>query len=272
MGQGLGAADVDRYWQDGYLAPLNVLTAEEARHYRNCLEAAEAQAGDKFASEFKHKPHLVWHWADELIRHPTILDAVEAIIGPNILCWESALFTKPAQSEDYISWHQDITYWGLEAAGNVVTAWLALSPSNVASGCMRVVPGTHKMNVVEHKDTFSSRNMLSRGQEIAVEVEEDQAVDLILDPGQFSLHHVKIFHGSNANGSTDRRIGYAMRFVPPDIRQEVGKDDSARLVRGEDRFGHFELEDAPQQDFSDAAIANHARLKAQRMSVLLREI
>ncbi len=266
----LSPEQVERYRRDGYLFPLPALTPDEAMHYRQQLEKAEALSGEEFAKAYRHKPYLVFGWAAELIRQKRILDAIEGIIGPDILCWEVAVFTKPAQSDAYISWHQDITYWGLEAEGNVVTAWLALSPSTVESGCMRVVPGTHKREVVPHTDTFADKNLLSRGQEIAVEVDEVHAVDLILAPGEMSLHHVKIFHGSNPNHSHDRRIGFAIRYIPPSLRQAAGARDSACLVRGEDRFGHFEHEEPASDDLSDAAIANHARLYAQRRQIMMR--
>ncbi len=271
MAISLTAEQLGAYRRDGFLCPVDALSPEEARDYRQKLEAAEAEAGERFAKEFRHKPYLVFGWADELIKHPRILDAVEGIIGPDILCWEVAMFTKPAHSDGFISWHQDITYWGLEAEGNVVTAWVALSPSTVESGCMRMVPGTHKREVVAHRDTFAEKNMLSRGQEIAVEVEEDRAVDLVLAPGQMSLHHVKIFHGSNPNRSDDRRIGFAIRYIPPSLHQTTDGQDSARLVRGEDRFGYFEHEEPPADDLSTAAIANHERLYAQRRAILLRQ-
>ena len=130
---------------------------EEAARYRAKLEAAEAAAGGSLPGAYRHKPHLVYTWAQELIRHPKILDAVEALIGPDILAWESVFFIKEPQTTDYISWHQDITYWGLDQEGDVVTAWLALSPSTPESGCMRVVPGTHQREVVAHKDTFGEQ-------------------------------------------------------------------------------------------------------------------
>jgi ectoine hydroxylase-related dioxygenase (phytanoyl-CoA dioxygenase family) len=269
LGKLLSAAEVARYRQDGYLCPLDALTPARAAHYRAKLEAAEAAAGGSLPGPYKHKPHLVYTFAQELIRHPRILDAVEAVIGPNILCWESVFFTKEPRTPDFISWHQDITYWGLEAEGDVVTAWVALSPSTPASGCMRVVPGTHKREVVAHADTFAAGNMLSRGQEIAVEVDEDQAVDLILAPGQMSLHHVKIFHGSHANRADDRRIGFAIRYLPPKVHQQVGAD-SATLVRGRDRFGYFELEPAPRADLDPDALAHHQRVRDRRLAILMR--
>ena len=134
---------------------------------------------------------------------------------------------------------------------------------------MRVVPGTHLREVVPHSDTFGAHNMLSRGQEIAVEVDEAHAVDLVLEPGQMSLHHVKIFHGSHQNRADDRRIGFAIRYLPPHVHQDVGAD-SATLVRGEDRCGQFELEPAPAFDLAPDAVAYHARVRDQRLAILMR--
>jgi non-haem Fe2+, alpha-ketoglutarate-dependent halogenase len=269
MSQGLSEAEVARYRDAGYLCPLTVLTPAEAARYRGKLEAAEAAAGGALPGPYKHKPHLVYAWAQELVRHPAILDAVEAVIGPDILCWESVFFNKEPKTRDFISWHQDITYWGLDQQGDVVTAWLALSPSTPESGCMRVVPGTHLREVVPHQDTFGSQNMLSRGQEIAVEVDEDHAVDLVLEPGQMSLHHVKIFHGSRPNRAADRRLGFAIRYLPPHVHQEVGAD-SATLVRGEDRFGYFEPEPAPESDLAPEAVALHKAVRERRTAILMR--
>jgi non-haem Fe2+, alpha-ketoglutarate-dependent halogenase len=267
----LTATQVERYRRDGYLCPLAALSAGQAARYRAALEAAEAAAGGSLPGPFRHKPHLVYGWAQELIHEPAILDAVEGIIGPDILAWETVFFTKEPRTEDFISWHQDITYWGLDQQGDVVTAWLALSPSTQESGCMRVVPGTHKRDVVPHADTFGEHNMLSRGQEIAVEVDEADAVDLVLQPGQMSLHHVKIFHGSRHNAADDRRIGFAIRFLPPHVRQQVGAADSATLVRGEDRYRHFELEPAPARDLAPEAVAYHQQVRDRRVAILMRD-
>jgi ectoine hydroxylase-related dioxygenase (phytanoyl-CoA dioxygenase family) len=269
MGQRLSQAEVARYREQGYLCPITALTAAEAGHYRARLEAAEAAAGGSLPGPYKHKPHLVYPWAQELIRHEAILDAVEAVIGKDILCWESVFFNKEPMTDDFISWHQDITYWGLEQQGDVVTAWVALSPSTRESGCMRVVPGTHLREVVPHQDTFGAGNMLSRGQEIAVEVDEAHAVDLILQPGQMSLHHVKMFHGSRPNRAADRRLGFAIRYLPPSVHQKVGAD-SATLVRGEDRYGWFEPEPAPARELDPTAVALHAALRERRTAILMR--
>ena len=269
MAKLLSEAQVSAYRQTGYVCPVDVLSAAEAAHYRASLEAAEAAAGGALPGAHRHKPHLLYTWAQELVRHERILDAVEDLIGPDILAWESVFFTKEAKTQDYISWHQDITYWGLDPEGDVVTAWVALSPSNPLSGCMRVVPGTHLREVVDHRDTFSEQNMLSRGQEIAVEVREDEAVDLALRPGQMSLHHVKIFHGSHANQADDRRIGFAIRYLRPDVALQAGTD-SATLVRGHDRTGAFEHEPAPAADLDPAALAYHTKVRERRLAIMMR--
>ena len=126
----------------------------------------------------KQKPHLLFTWLDELVRDDAVLDAVEGVIGPDILCWASSFFTKEAHDPSYVSWHQDLTYWGLEPA-DIVTAWIALSPSTPESGCMRVVPGSHKRDVLPHTETFAAHNLLSRGQEVQVEVDEREAKDVV---------------------------------------------------------------------------------------------
>ncbi|HEX6144996.1 MAG TPA: phytanoyl-CoA dioxygenase family protein [Geminicoccaceae bacterium] len=269
MGKTLDDDRIARYRADGYLCPLTVLEPAEAARFRAALEAAEAAAGGALPAPFRHKPHLVYRWAQELIRHPRILDAVEDLIGPDILAWETVFFIKEPKTPDFISWHQDITYWGLDYEGDVVTAWLALSPSTPLSGCMRVVPGTHRRDVVAHRDTFDEKNLLSRGQEIEVEVDEADAVDLVLEPGQMSLHHVKIFHGSHPNRADDRRIGFAIRYLPPQVATQAGAD-SATLVRGVDRFGHFEAEPAPAADLAPEAVAYHTAVRERRMGVLMR--
>ena len=131
---------------------------------------------------------------------------------------------------------------------------------------MRVVPGTHRAQIA-HRDTFADRNLLSRGQEIAVEVDERQAVDVVLAPGQMSLHHVLIVHGSNPNGAARPRIGLAIRYIPTRLRQLSPMKDTATLVRGEDRYGHFEPEPRPAFDFAPDAVRFHAAV-SDRLAAL----
>jgi len=264
----LSAAAVRQYHEDGYFAPVRALDTDEAAAVRHKLETHEASHG-KLTGHQRHKSHLLFTWLDELIRHPRILDAVEDVIGPNILCWGSSFFIKEPRNPGFVSWHQDSTYWGLDPA-DIVTAWVALSDSTVANGAMRVVPGTHEMEQVAHRDTFAPDNLLSRGQEIAVDVDEAKAVTLALKAGEMSLHHVRLVHGSEPNPSGVRRIGFAIRYLPTHVRQTVGTSDSAMLVRGVDQHGNFAAEQRPDADLSDAARAFHAHVTGEHDKILLR--
>jgi hypothetical protein len=259
---------VARYRRDGFYFPIRVLSPAEAAGYRGRLEAVERERGGPLGGELRHKGHLLFTWLDALIRHPRIVDAVEDLLGPDLLCWSSSFFIKEARDPAFVSWHQDSTYWGLSEP-DVVTAWVALSESSVESGAMRMIPGTHAEQVA-HRDTFAPDNLLSRGQEIAVEVDEARAVDVVLHPGEMSLHHVRMFHGSPPNRSSDRRIGYAIRYIPTRLRQVAGAGDSATLVRGVDTFHHFDREQPPAADLDPAARAHHAAVMKRQGALLYR--
>lgn len=266
MGKQLSAAAIEQYHRDGYYFPVRVLSADEAKDAREKLERVERDLGGPLRGVYRVKPHLLFTWLADLVRHPVLLDAVEDVLGPDVLCWNSSFFTKEAQSPGYVSWHQDATYWGLSEP-DVVTAWVAFTPSNAANGNMRVVPGTHRAPV-PHVDTFHPDNLLSRGQEITVDVDERLAADIVLDAGEMSLHHVLMVHGSGANPSDDRRIGFAIRYVPTRVRQTAGPRDSATLVRGRDDYGHFELEPRPETDMDPAMRELHARISDQQAQIL----
>jgi non-haem Fe2+, alpha-ketoglutarate-dependent halogenase len=260
---------VRQYHDHGYYAPVTVLSAAEAAAVRRHLEEYEARSGG-LKGPLRHKSHLLFTWLDELIRTPRILDAVEDLIGPNILCWGTSFFIKDAHDPSYVSWHQDSTYWGLEPP-DIVTAWVAISESRAENGAMRVIPGSHKKDQLPHRDTFASNNLLSRGQEIEVDVDEREAVMLELEPGQMSLHHVRLIHGSDPNPSGKRRIGFAIRYLPTYVRQVVGNHDSATLVRGVDTHHNFEPERRPDADMSPAAQAYHTEITTRHAQVLMRD-
>src|SRR6478752_8928340 len=188
----LTAAQIQRYQTEGYLSPLPALDAELARSTLDKVEAYEAQHGE-FPSKGL-KAHLYLPWMERVVRLPTILDAIESIVGPDILCWSSRFFIKDPGDGGFVSWHQDVTYWGLDVSENILTAWIALSPATRANGVMKVIPGSHT-KVVAHREGAAS-NMLLRGQEVAVEVDESQAVHMELKAGEMSLHHGLMFHGS----------------------------------------------------------------------------
>ena len=266
----LRRAEVEAFAREGYHTPVRAMSSEEAGRYRAKLEGLEAALGASvMKTSFRNKPHLALTWADELIRYPKILDAVEDILGPNLLVWSSSLFVKEPHDPHYISWHQDSTYWGLSHP-DVVTAWLALSVSDRPNGCMRVVPGTHLMDQLPHKDTFAADNLLTRGQEVMVDVDEAKVVDIVLQPGEFSLHHVRIVHGSEPNRADQRRIGFAVRYVPTYLKQLAGPRDSAMLVRGVDTYHHFEMEPRPKADLDPDAVAVHKRVTDAAAQILYR--
>ena len=198
----LDSAAVASYRRDGIYFPIRVMDAAQAGNMLSRLERTEAEFGGRLPARVNQKPHLLFPWLAELVRHPGILDAVESVLGPDLLCWSAQFFAKNGGDPGYVSWHQDATYWGLSSP-DVVTAWVAFTPSTVQSGCMRVVPGTQHRQFA-HKDTFAETNLLSRGQEIEVDVNESDAVDVILAPGEISLHHVLICHGSEPNRSSER--------------------------------------------------------------------
>lgn len=252
----LSEHEIARYRRDGFYFPVRVMSAEDARGFRRRLEDYETTTGGPIASNLRHKVHLLFRWANELVRHPRIVDAIEDIVGPNILCWTTNFFIKEAGSPAFVSWHQDSTYWGLDS-DEVITAWVALSDAPIESGAMKFWPGSHKMEQIAHRDTFHENNLLSRGQEIAVDVPENEGVMVPLKAGEVSLHNIRLVHGSAPNTTADRRIGLAIRYIPTHVRQTKTRD-SAMLVRGVDTFGHFDPEPDPVGDLDAAARAAHA--------------
>lgn len=261
----LTSSDIEDWRREGYCFPVQALGEDEAAGYVQRLETCEARLGP-IEGNLRHKTHLLFTWANELVRNARILDAVEDIIGPNILCWTSNLFMKEARSSSFVSWHQDTTYWGLSPDDAEVTAWLALTPATVQSGAMRFLPGSHHMDQIVHEDTYDRDNLLTRGQVAKIDIDEDQTVDVVLKPGEFSLHHIRILHGSGPNAADFRRIGLAIRYIPPFVKQTKIARDSATLVRGEDTYGHFDLEPTPKADADDAARAAHAEAMARQVA------
>jgi len=264
----LSPAQIDAFHRDGCVFPIRVMSADDARALRSRLEAFEAEAGVPLAGDLRHKSHLLFSWLGDLVRKDGIVDAVADLYGPDLLCWTTNFFIKEARNPAFVSWHQDSTYWGLSEP-DVVTAWVALTPSNRANGAMEFIPGTHKCDQIPHRDTFARDNLLTRGQEVAVDVDASKAVVIELEPGEMSLHHVRLVHGSPPNPSNDRRIGFAIRYIPTRLQQIAG-DDSATLVRGVDAFNHFEAEPRPTRDMDPEFVALHKRITERNAQILYR--
>lgn len=256
----------DAYEKLGYVAPVRVMPAEQALAIKDRLEEYERTHGGPLHGSLRHKTYLLFRDLNDLIRHEKVLDAVEDLYGENLLCWTTNFFIKEANDPAFVSWHQDSTYWGLSRP-DVVTAWIALSESSKASGAMQVIPGTHLLDQIPHRDTYSKNNLLTRGQEVAVDVDQSKAVSIELQPGEMSLHHVRIIHGSPPNLSPRRRIGFAIRYIPTSVRQIEG-DDSATLVRGVDTFNTFRHEPQPKGDFEPEFVALHEEIAKRNAAIL----
>ena len=217
--------------------PLTSCRGNEATQFRSEIEDLEKTYPDgslpkPLSQYFRVGAHVVIPMMAKIAAIPAVLDAVQSILGPNLLVWSCELFIKEPSTRKIVSWHQDLTYWGMGETDDQMTAWIALSPATPQSGCMKFVAGSHNNRIVAHRDTFHEDNLLSRGQEIAVEVDEASATDIVLQPGQMSLHHGRMFHASGPNSSGDRRIGCAIRYVTPGVKQLVAERDYAMLVRG----------------------------------------
>jgi non-heme Fe2+,alpha-ketoglutarate-dependent halogenase len=249
--------NVEQFTAKGFLSPFPIITEDEARGFRDRLEAYEAKIGHPVRGALRTKPHLLFKWVDDLMRNSVILDCVEDLIGPDILCWNSWFWIKEASSKSYVSWHQDSEYWGLDTK-ELVTAWLALSPASENSGCMKVMPGSHLSAALVHKDLYNDDNLLTRGQEI-VDIDESAAVSMPLNTAEMSFHIISIAHSSKPNVTSDRRIGLSFHYMPAGTRQIKAEWDCASLVRGSDKFGFFEHSPAPRHDLDPVTVAHHQK-------------
>ena len=246
-----GSTQKAQYARDGFLSPVQALRPDEAASYRANLETFESGIGGRITSKavdgkYRFRLHTLLPWAHELATLPVVLDAIEALTGPDILIYMTTFFIKEAQTEAITGWHQDATYFGLRPYEHV-SAWIALSPATLESGCMRFVPGSHKGGQLDHRAHADVKILNTGGQQLIGALDQEAAVAAPLAPGEFSLHHTLTVHHSPANHSDDRRIGFAVSCIPARCRH-LGQDRRApaMLVRGEDTFGHFDPELVPQ--------------------------
>lgn len=260
------------YERDGFLCPIRVLSAEEAARERALVEGLErdweGRLDQPVGAYLRLAAYLTSDVPLRVARDPGLLDAVEGILGPDIMMWTCEYFIKEANSDKIVSWHQDLTYWGMDGSDHEVTAWVALSPASEAAGCMKFVPGSHKQQIVPHDDTFAADNLLSRGQEIAVEVDEGQAVAAALEPGEMSLHHGRLFHASGPNTTHDRRIGLVIRYIRPDTPSTGKGRDFGVMMRGIDRHGIRANIAPPSGDFTPDQFALYKEVTEAQATVL----
>ena len=258
---------IDQYSSNGFASPIRVMTKSRSAELADRVQKLRKTDPHLAERALGTNCHLLFPWLHELTHMSEILDEVEQVIGPDIMLWSSSFFIKDPGSKSYVSWHQDSTYWGLKPL-EIVTAWMAFTPSNPSNGCMRVIPGSHRRGQSAHKDAFADDNLLSRGQEIEVDISGEEVVDLVLEQGEMSLHNVRIFHGSNRNDSNAVRIGFAIRYIPAYTRQEGGRT-FAELVRGEDRFRNFDTPTPPAVEMGEEEWAIQQESLKRLNSILL---
>ena len=223
MGKVLNEKQIEQYHDEGFIAPIRVMSEDEALKVKERVEEAEKAFPEEFNPENRNNLHLTFMVLDELAHNTIILDAVEDLIGPAFSLWSSVMFIKNPSTEHFVSWHQDATYMGMTRS-DFLTPWIALTPSTEEMGCMAMIPGSHKQNILPHQDTFDENNILTRGQ-VVKDVDEKKAVNLILKPGEMSIHHGAVIHGSKPNKSKQRRIGFALQsYCPHGIEQIIGKN------------------------------------------------
>ena len=265
MGKCLSDRQVEKFHNDGFLSPINVFSINDASELKDKLEDAEKIWPEAFSASARNNAHLNFEFLDSIVHNKNLLDAVEDILGPNILAYASTLFIKEPRDPGFVSWHQDGKYMGLsENIG--ITAWVALSEANGESGCMSMIPGSHE-KMLAHKDTFGKDNILTRGQEVQ-NVDAGKAVETPLRPGQASFHCPTVIHGSQPNRSEHRRIGFAIQtYIPTNVKSIHGRA-SAQLVRGIDTFGHFDLLQRPKRDMEEAQVTTRDRVNKEYADIL----
>lgn len=265
MGKVLSDTQIARYRDRGALYPLPALSAAEAASCLARLEAIEAQRAGRLPPALNAKAHLLLPWLWDLVHLPAIVDAAEDLLGPDLLCWGTSFISKSGRDARHVTWHQDATHWHLTAPRGL-TAWVALTPSTPENGCVRVLPGTH-CRVVSHRDSGDRLNLLGMREAVDEPIDPSAAQDMVLAPGEMSLHHPLVIHGSEPNHSGSRRVGFAIRYIAGDVRQTDGLENSATLVRGRDRGG-FMLEVPPEGPFHPAAMRRHADVVRRGMRVI----
>jgi ectoine hydroxylase-related dioxygenase (phytanoyl-CoA dioxygenase family) len=241
----------ERFAENGVIFPVRVFSEDQAAHY--ATEYAKFEGLGKIKDDSPGlKMHCVFRWAYEIATHPSVLDVVEELVGPNILIFGSRPWNKHPTDERYVAWHQDNAYYGLEPQDEVAL-WVALTSSNSENGCVKFVPGSHRWGDQVHEIVGNPMNRLTRRQEITT-VDEAQALDAVLRPGEASFHHERTVHGSKGNGTSSRRLGFQVNYIPTHVRSTIGRR-TALLVRGIDTYNHWGADPIPRFDLDPVGIA-----------------
>ena len=270
----LSKAQIERYWQNGFLCPIPAISTQQCEDWRAELEAIESDWLDnglpRALNVYKRvNAHLVMPLAYEIAAHSAILDVVEGILGPDVLLYSTEFLIKEPHTKHVVTMHQDLAYWGLGEIDGILTAWLALTPATPQSGCMDFVKGSHKSPIIPHEDSFDELNLLSRGQKIKVNVAEEDKSSGALATGEMSLHHGLMIHGSGANTSDDRRIGVVMRFLSPHVKKPNNAPDYGVAMRGNCDTGNFTLCHAPKGLFNPEDLLIYEEIRTEQARVMM---
>lgn len=267
----LTPAQVRQYEEEGATFPVRVLPAESAHQYFLAIEQGEASDRAGFRRTLRTKPHLALKWIRDLVNHPAVLDAVEDIIGPDILLYNLSLWSKDARDASFVGWHQDSTYFPLDPPVQI-TAWIALTDSVQENGNVKYVPGSHRLGQLTHHNQPGSGSLLSKGQHIVERFDTTTVKSISLQPGEMSLHHTRLVHYSEPNLSSRRRIGLGISYIPTSVRCTGTVRHTAMLVRGVDRYNFFDHEPHISCDFDPAvepfrqnAIARYNRARDEQV-------
>jgi hypothetical protein len=260
MPKQLSQEQVEQYRRDGYVSPVRVMPEEAAVAIRRRMEAYEAIQGKPLHGLQTSKCALLFPWIYDIVSRDSVLDAVEDLIGPDILMYQNGAWFKNPDSDAYVSWHQDASYYGMDPL-DLVTCWIALSPATLETGCMQVLAGSHKQGQLPIEYTeVTPDNLLASGQNTVIDRDAYAVALMELRPGEMSMHHVCLVHSSRPNYGTDRRMGFSIAYMGPHVRQTTELKATAMLMRGKDEHGYYSLDEVPPVSENDpATIERHAR-------------
>ena len=246
----LSEAQIEHAKHEGYVCPVRIMTRERADYFLERLESYERQTGEH-ARDLKVKAHLLFKWTIELATTPTLLDAIEDLIGPNIMLTTSAVWAKDACDPAFVTWHQDSAYYGYDPM-DVYGAWIGVTDSFSENGCLRYLPGGHLKPTMPHIETDDENNLLSRGQYIPG-FDESTAVDAEVQAGEATIHHFRLPHSSKPNTSGQRRIGILFVYCPSYVRPTLGHYPAV-CVRGKNTFDHWDTDPLPRHDLDPETV------------------
>lgn len=238
---------IDAFNVNGFLMPFRSYAPEEADRLRTKFDSIISKflsAGkDSYSIENYHDKFATLY---EVAVNPAILDIVEDLIGPNIVCWSTQIFAKMPNDKRSILWHQDCSYWPLTPS-KTVAVWLAIDDSDRKNGCLQYIPGTHLHGYLPwHESDPAEMNVLS--QAISDVEQYGTAFDVELRAGEASIHSDLLVHGSMPNRSQRRRCGISIRYCPPDVRAFQGMNEKSIVCRGVDSSGHWANIPKPSND------------------------